>query len=178
MKKKPILLIPLGVFFVLAIFLTAGFFLDPREIPSPLVGKPAPEFALVDLNDPEKTVKPDHYLGQVWMLNVWASWCVSCRSEHPLLVEYAKTGAVPIVGLFYKDQPADGKRWLRQHGDPYTVSLIDADGRVGIDYGVYGVPETFVIDKQGIVQYKKAGPLTEELMRKTILPLIEELKKQ
>ncbi|MCL2297535.1 MAG: DsbE family thiol:disulfide interchange protein [Proteobacteria bacterium] len=178
MKKKLLLLIPLVVFFVLAGFFVVGLGLNPREVPSPLIGKPAPTFALPDLNEPEKTVTSKDFLGQVWLFNVWASWCVSCRAEHPLLVAYAKTNEVAIVGLNYKDKPADGKAWLRQYGDPYTVSVIDADGRVGIDYGVYGVPETFLIDKQGIIRYKQIGPITEEAMRKTIIPMIKELKQQ
>lgn len=176
MKKKLLLLIPLIVFFVLAGFFVVGLDRNPREIPSPLIGKPAPAFTLPDLNAPEKNVASQDFLGQVWLLNVWASWCVSCRAEHPLLVEFAKTNEVPIVGLNYKDKPADGKAWLRQYGDPYTVSIMDGDGRVGIDYGVYGAPETFLIDKQGIIRYKQIGPITEEALNKTILPMIKELK--
>src|SRR5206468_2957200 len=115
--------------------------------------------------------------GQVWLLNVWASWCVSCREEHPLLVELAKAKVVPIIGLDYKDEPAPGKQWLAQNGDPYTTSLMDRDGRVGIDFGVYGVPETFVIDKAGTIRYKQIGPITPEALEKKILPLVRELQK-
>jgi len=177
MKKKLLLLIPLAVFVVLAGFFIVGLDRNPREIPSPLIGKPAPAFALLDLNAPEKTVASQEFLGQFWLLNVWASWCVSCRAEHKLLVDFAKNNDVLIVGLNYKDKAADGKTWLRQYGNPYKVAVMDTDGRVGIDYGVYGVPETFLIDKQGVIRYKQIGPVTEEALNETIIPMIEELKK-
>ena len=115
--------------------------------------------------------------GQVWLLNVWASWCVSCRDEHPVLVELARTKVVPIYGLDYKDPREDALRWLKQFGDPYDVSVADTDGRIGIDYGVYGVPETYVIDKAGVIRYKQIGPVNREVLQKTILPLIAELNK-
>ncbi len=175
MSKK--LLIPLGVFIVLCAFLLVGLWRDPREVPSPLIGKPAPEFKLAQLHEPSKTLGPADLKGQVWLLNVWASWCVSCREEHPLLVGLAKAKLVPIVGLDYKDDTAAGKRWLAQHGDPYTVSVVDRDGRVGIDWGVYGVPETFVVDKAGTIRYKQIGPVTAEALEQKILPLIRELQK-
>ena len=175
MSKK--LLIPLGVFIVLCAFLLVGLWRDPREVPSPLIGKPAPAFTLAQLHEPSKTLGPADLKGQVWLLNVWASWCVSCREEHPLLVGLAKAKLVPIVGLDYKDETAAGKRWLAQHGDPYTVSVVDRDGRVGIDWGVYGVPETFVVDKTGTIRYKQIGPLTAEALEQKILPLIRELQK-
>jgi cytochrome c biogenesis protein CcmG/thiol:disulfide interchange protein DsbE len=114
--------------------------------------------------------------GKVWLLNVWASWCVSCRVEHPLLVEMAKKNVVPIVGLNYKDKREDGMQWLGKFGNPYTLSAYDADGRVGIDYGVYGVPETFVIDKLGVIRYKQIGPITPEALEKQLLPLIRKLE--
>jgi cytochrome c biogenesis protein CcmG/thiol:disulfide interchange protein DsbE len=113
----------------------------------------------------------------VWLLNVWASWCVSCRQEHPILVELAKTGAVPIYGLNYKDQREDALRWLTQFGDPYVMSIADVEGRVGIDYGVYGVPETYVIDRAGVIRHKQIGPVTQDALEKTILPLVAELNK-
>jgi cytochrome c biogenesis protein CcmG, thiol:disulfide interchange protein DsbE len=171
------LLIPLGVFVALAGFLLVGLFRDPREVPSPLVGKPAPPFALAQLHEPGKTLGTTDLMGQVWLLNVWASWCVSCRDEHPLLVQLAKAKIVPIVGLDYKDEPQAGKGWLAQLGNPYDVSVMDRDGRVGIDWGVYGVPETFVIDKQGTIRYKQIGPVTAEALAKKILPLVRELQK-
>jgi len=175
MSKK--LLIPLGIFAVLCGFLYVGLWHDPREVPSPLIGRPAPAFVLKQLAAPDKTLGPADLKGQVWLLNVWASWCVSCREEHPLLVELAKTKLVPIVGLAYKDEPAAGLRWLRENGDPYNVSVVDRNGNVGIDWGVYGVPETFVVDKAGTVRYKQIGPITAEALQKKILPLIRELQK-
>jgi cytochrome c biogenesis protein CcmG/thiol:disulfide interchange protein DsbE len=175
MSKK--LLIPLGVFLVLCAFLLVGLWRDPREVPSPLIGKPAPAFVLTQLHEPAKTLGPADLKGQVWLLNVWASWCVSCREEHPLLVELGKAKVVPIVGLNYKDESVAGKRWLAQYGDPYDVSVVDRDGRVGIDWGVYGVPETFVVDKAGTIRYKQIGPITAEALEKRILPLIRELQK-
>ena len=175
MNRK--LLIPLGIFVVLAAFLFAGLWRDPREVPSPLVGRPAPTFSLAQLHQPTAKLSAADMKGQVWLLNVWASWCVSCRDEHPLLVELAKAKIVPIVGLDYKDEPGPGKTWLAQHGDPYTVSVMDRDGRVGIDFGVYGVPETFVIDKEGTIRYKQIGVITPEALEKKLLPLIRELQK-
>jgi cytochrome c biogenesis protein CcmG/thiol:disulfide interchange protein DsbE len=175
MSKK--LFIPLGVFLVLVGFLFVGLFLNPREVPSPLIGKPAPLFTLNQLQQPGKTLGTPDMKGQVWLLNVWASWCVSCREEHPLLVELGKTKLVPIIGLNYKDEPAAGMKWLARNGDPYNLSVVDRDGAVGIDFGVYGVPETFVIDKQGTIRYKQIGPITVEALEKKIIPLVRELQK-
>src|SRR6478752_9842686 len=151
-------LLPLGFFVVLVGFLYVGLFRDPHEVPSPLVDRPAPAFRLAQLNDPAKQLGPADLKGQVWLLNVWASWCVSCRVEHPLLLQLAKAKLVPVIGLDYKDKPEEGKAWLASEGDPYTTSIMDVDGRVGIDWGVYGVPETFVIDKQGVIRHKHIGP--------------------
>jgi cytochrome c biogenesis protein CcmG/thiol:disulfide interchange protein DsbE len=175
MNKK--LFIPLVVFAVLVGFLFVGLFLNPREVPSPLIGKPAPAFTLNQLHKPERTLATADMKGQVWLLNVWASWCVSCREEHPLLVELARAKVVPIVGLNYKDEPAAGMKWLAQYGDPYNLSVVDRDGTVGIDFGVYGVPETFVIDKQGTIRFKQIGPVTVEALEKKIIPLVRELQK-
>ncbi|MEO8755442.1 MAG: DsbE family thiol:disulfide interchange protein [Casimicrobiaceae bacterium] len=171
------LLLPLAAFIVLVAFLWVGLSLDPREVPSPLVGKPAPTFRLAQLHAPDKQLSTADMEGQVWLLNVWASWCVSCRVEHPLLVELAKANVVPVIGLNYKDKSNEGKAWLAQNGDPYRLSIVDADGRVGIDFGVYGVPETFVIDKKGIVRYKQIGPITAEALQQKILPLVRALQK-
>ena len=168
-------LLPMGIFVVLVLFLGAGLRLDPKEVPSPLIGKPAPAFALARLDDPTHTIRRDDLLGQVWMLNVWASWCVACREEHPLLVEFAKSKTLPIYGLNYKDKAAAGLKWLADFGNPYTASLSDTDGRVGIDFGVYGVPETFIIDRQGVVRFKQIGPLTPEVIRTKIEPLVRQL---
>jgi cytochrome c biogenesis protein CcmG/thiol:disulfide interchange protein DsbE len=168
-------LIPLALFFTLVGFFAVGLHLDPREVPSPLIGKPAPEFALAQLDAPAQTIRRADMLGKVWMLNVWASWCDACRDEHPHLVEFAKTKAVPIYGLDYKDQREPAQAWLAQRGNPYDASLFDGDGRVGIDFGVYGVPETFVIDKQGVIRFKQIGALTPQVLQDTILPLLRRL---
>jgi cytochrome c biogenesis protein CcmG/thiol:disulfide interchange protein DsbE len=170
-------LLPLGVFLLLVLLLGVGLSLDPREVPSPLIGKPAPPFELPQLHDPGKSFSPKEQLGKVWVLNVWASWCVACREEHPVLSEFAKSGVVPVFGLNYKDQKADAMAWLKRFGDPYRVSMVDADGKVGIDYGVYGVPETYVIDKQGVIRYKRIGPVTPDILQKTMIPLIRELNR-
>lgn len=169
-------LLPLVAFVILVIFLGVGLTLNPRQVPSPLVDKPAPAFRLQQLYDTSKTLSSEENLGKVWMLNVWASWCVACRDEHPILVELSKLGIVPIYGLNYKDQRDTAMQWLNQFGNPYEMSIVDADGKVGIDYGVYGVPETYVIDKQGIIRYKHIGPVTVESLKNKILPLIQELK--
>jgi cytochrome c biogenesis protein CcmG/thiol:disulfide interchange protein DsbE len=170
-------LIPLAVFLLLVGFLAVGLKLDPREVPSPLVGKAAPAFELPVLSQPDKRFVPGDMRGKVWLLNVWASWCVSCRDEHPVLVELSKKGVLPILGLNYKDKGDEAQRWLKQFGDPYQLSVVDADGRIGIDYGVYGVPETYLIDTQGVIRYKQIGPLTQAILEKTVLPLAMALKK-
>lgn len=169
-------ILPLVGFILLVALLAVGLGLNPREVPSPLVGKPAPEFRLATLHDPERVFTPQDMLGQVWLFNVWASWCVSCREEHPYFVEYAKRpDAVPLVGLNYKDKRDDGLRWLARFGDPYALSAFDLDGRVGINYGVYGVPETYLIDKQGVIRFKQIGPVNPVVLETKILPLIKEL---
>lgn len=170
-------MLPLVAFVVLVGFLAVGLNLNPREVPSPLVGKPAPAFVLPQLAEQEKKFSPEDMKGKVWLLNVWASWCVSCRQEHPLLVEMARAQVAPIIGLDYKDQREDGLRWLKQYGNPYDMVAFDADGRVGIDYGVYGVPETYVIDKAGVIRHKHIGPITAEVLKDKLLPLIRELNK-
>jgi len=188
---------PLIGFVVLVALLAVGLNLNPRDVPSPLVGKPAPDFALPQLAAPEQTFSPQDMLGKVWLLNVWASWCVSCRQEHPVLVELAKRQTVPLIGLNYKEVRGDGAididkvaagaekqlvieraaAWLAKHGNPYALSALDIDGRVGIDYGVYGVPETYVIDRAGIIRMKHTGPITPEVYSSKILPLLAELSK-
>jgi cytochrome c biogenesis protein CcmG/thiol:disulfide interchange protein DsbE len=183
----------LVLFLGLVVFLAVGLNRDPREIPSPLIDKPAPEFTLPQLKS-DDTFAPAQMKGQVWMLNVWATWCVACREEHPVLVAFSKKYNVPIVGLSYKEiQPQDplykaplperltqararSQTWLKQHGDPYITTAMDLDGRVGIEYGVYGVPETYVIDQNGIIRYKQVGAVTPEVLVNKILPLIEKLK--
>ncbi|MFH0934224.1 MAG: DsbE family thiol:disulfide interchange protein [Pseudomonadota bacterium] len=167
---------PLVIFLVLAGFLFVGLGLNPREVPSPLIDKPAPAFALPQLHEPKKVFSPQDMKGKVWLLNVWASWCVSCREEHPLLVSLAEQKIVPIYGLNYKDKREDALMWLVRGGDPYVLSAADVEGRIGIDYGVYGVPESYVIDKQGVIRYKQIGPVTSQSLRETILPLIAKLE--
>jgi cytochrome c biogenesis protein CcmG/thiol:disulfide interchange protein DsbE len=175
--KRLWFLIPLAAFFALAAILARGLRLDPHEVPSPLIDKPAPTFALTRLDDPAKTIRLRDMRGKVWMLNVWASWCVSCREEHPLLVAFSKKHLVPIYGLDYKDQRADASGWLARFGNPYEASLFDGEGRVGIDFGVYGVPETFIIDQNGVIRMKHIGPISEEALATKIEPLLEKLNK-
>jgi cytochrome c biogenesis protein CcmG/thiol:disulfide interchange protein DsbE len=169
-------IIPLALFVVLVGFLMVGLNLNPREVPSPLIDKPAPAFSLPRLDDPAKQLGKQDLQGQVWLLNVWASWCVACREEHPLLVEFARKKLVPIYGLNYKDGRPEALRWLANFGDPYTASIQDSKGLVGIDFGVYGVPETFVIDKQGTIRFKHIGPVTPEVLRDKIEPLVKQLQ--
>ena len=173
--KRLWFLVPLAAFFALATMLAFGLRLDPREVPSPLIDKPAPKFALTRLDDAARTIRLEDMRGKVWMLNVWASWCVACREEHPLLVEFAKRRVVPVYGLNYKDQRGDAKAWLARFGNPYDASLFDDEGRVGIDFGVYGVPETFVIDQNGVIRMKHIGPLTPEVIATKIEPLLKKL---
>lgn len=166
--------VPLAIFIVLVVVLAVGLKLDPRYVPSPLIDKPAPEFALTRLADPDAPIAREDLLGRPLLLNVWASWCSACRVEHPLLVELAHQG-VEIVGLNYKDTRADAGAWLKAHGDPYRDSIFDPDGKLGLDLGVYGVPETFVLDAAGVIRYKQVGPLTPEIWMKEVKPLLAEL---
>ncbi len=171
-------LIPFAIFIALVIVFFKGLHLDPHEIPSPLINKPAPAFNLQQLHDPSKTLSATDMRGQVWVFNVWASWCVSCREEHPIWVAFSQAHPeLRIIGLNYKDQRPDALNWLQQLGNPYVLSVMDSDGRVGIDYGVYGVPETYVIDKQGVIRMKHIGPVTPEVLQSKILPLVQELSK-
>jgi cytochrome c biogenesis protein CcmG/thiol:disulfide interchange protein DsbE len=187
--------IPLGLFLVLVAFLAVGLKRNPQEIPSPLLGKPAPLFSLSTLDAGGAKFGPQDMKGKVWMLNVWATWCAACRDEHPLLVAFSKANQLPIVGLNYKEvqaqdapagrqlTPEDKLRiarersavWLQRLGDPYVVSVFDLDGRVGIDYGVYGVPETYIIDKEGVIRFKQVGAVTLETLQSQILPLLQKL---
>ena len=188
---------PLIGFVVLVVLLAVGLKLDPSDVPSPLIGKPAPPKTLARVDAPEQSFSPQDMQGKVWLLNVWSTWCVSCRQEHPVLVEMAKNKAIALVGLNYKEVRGDvdvdadkitpdaeralalqrSNAWLQQHGNPYSLSVLDLDGRVGIDYGVYGVPETYVIDKTGVIRYKQTGPITPDVFSGKILPLVAELSK-
>ena len=171
-------LIPFGLFIVVVGFLAVGLTLNPRELPSPLVGKAAPEFSLPQLHDQGKTISSNDLKGKVWLLNFWASWCGGCKDEHPVLIHLAQSGVVPIYGMDYKDQRNEALAWLKEWGNPYQIVAVDELGRVGINYGVYGVPETYVIDKQGVIRYKQIGPLREDILEKKILPLVRELQNQ
>ncbi len=170
-------IVPLGIFVVLGFFLYVGLHLNPREVPSPFINKPAPDFKLSQLQDFQQQFSPKDNLNKVWMLNVWASWCVACRQEHPLLVQLKRQQSdLEFFGLNYKDRPEDARNWLAQLGDPYKFSLVDMDGKVGIDYGVYGVPETFVIDKQGVIRHKVIGPITPSIVKDCLTPLTQLLQ--
>jgi cytochrome c biogenesis protein CcmG/thiol:disulfide interchange protein DsbE len=172
-----LLLLPLILFVVLAGFLLIGLFRDPHEIPSPLINKSAPDFQLPQLQQASATFSAKEMRGKVWLLNFWGTWCVACREEHPLLVQYAKTGAVPIYGVDYKDERAAALQWLDEFGNPYTLTAFDVDGRISIDYGVYGAPESYLIDRKGVIRFKQIGPITEDVWRNKILPLAKELNK-
>ena len=169
-------LAPLLIFIVLVVFLGIGLTLNPREVPSPLIDKPMPVFSLNQLKESDKTLSSTDFLGEVSLLNVWASWCVACRDEHPVLLDLAQNGVINIYGLNYKDQREAALRWLDYFGDPYTKSAHDLNGMVGIDFGVYGVPETFIIDNKGIIRYKHIGPVYEDVLKNKLLPMIEQLK--
>ncbi|MEP7281951.1 MAG: DsbE family thiol:disulfide interchange protein [Rubrivivax sp.] len=168
-------LIPLALFVVLAGFLLVGLRLNPREVPSPLIDKPAPAFSLPRLDEPGSRVSLADLKGQVVVMNVFASWCVPCLAEHPMVSELARSTKARVVALNYKDKPEDATRWLARHGNPYALVLADRDGQVGIDYGVYGVPETFVIDTAGVIRYKQIGPITPDALRNELLPLLRRL---
>jgi cytochrome c biogenesis protein CcmG/thiol:disulfide interchange protein DsbE len=168
-------LLPAGLFAILLVFLGIGLRLKPQEIPSPLIDKRAPAFVLPQVEDAGRSFQSKDMQGKVWLLNVWASWCAPCRTEHPVLLEFARQSSVPMVGLNYNDARADSQKWLRDFGNPYAVSAFDGDGKIGIEFGVYGVPETFVIDKRGMIRMKLVGPVTPELIRDKLLPLIKEL---
>jgi cytochrome c biogenesis protein CcmG/thiol:disulfide interchange protein DsbE len=170
-------LVPAAVFAVIAAFLLVGLSKDPREIPSPLIGKPAPAFSLPLLARPAETWSPAAMKGQVWLLNVWASWCVPCLVEHPVLLGLARQGSLPIVGFNYKDDPQAATAWLAKHGDPFRTVVADRGGTAAFDYGVYGVPETFLIDRAGTIRFKHVGPLTPEIVSGRLLPLVRELSR-
>jgi cytochrome c biogenesis protein CcmG/thiol:disulfide interchange protein DsbE len=171
-------LAPLIVFAVLSFFLAAALSNDPRQLPSALIGKPAPAFDLPQLQASGARLSPAALRGQVWVLNVWASWCESCLEEHAVLVELARRNVAPIYGLAYKDEPGAALAWIARAGNPYVASIVDRTGRTGIDYGVYGVPETFVIDKRGVIRYRHAGPLNAASIDSTIQPLVRQLQSE
>ena len=172
-------LLPLGIFALMIALFAVGLQLNPREVPSPLIGKPAPVFEVARLDDPEQTFSSTLLQGQpVSLFNVWASWCTSCRQEHPFLMELARRGAVPVYGLNYKDKRHDAMNWLNRGGNPYLAIAFDPEGRVGLDWGVYAVPETFVVDGNGIVRYKHIGPLSPKVWQEKIQPIIEQIRSE
>jgi len=177
--KRPRLayLVPLLAFMALALILGIGLTLDPRKVPSPLIGKPVPEFSLPPVKGRTVGLASANLKGEVSLVNVFASWCVACREEHPVFMDLRKRGVVPIHGLNYKDKPDDAARWLDELGDPYTRTGADIDGRVAIDWGVYGVPETFLVDRDGRIAYKHIGPVTPRIMSEKLMPLIEQLRR-
>ncbi len=177
MSKLLKFLLPLALFFVVAGFLFKGLYLDPHEVPSPLVGKPAPSFEAPMLGETGKTFSSQDMKGKVWLLNVWASWCGACREEHPVLMDMSKISEFEMVGLDYKDTDAEAKDVLNTAGNPYKLVVTDAEGKIGINYGVYGVPETYLIDKAGVIRYKQIGPITKELLYTKILPMVKELQR-
>ena len=170
--------LPLFIFLFVAVFLGIGLTRDPSLVPSPLIGKPVPPFALPLLEDEQQVFQSEDFKGRVSLLNIWASWCVTCRAEHPLLMDMSKKNLVTMYGLNYKDEREDGLRWLEYYGNPYVHSLYDYEGKVGIDFGVYGVPETFIIDAEGIIRHKHIGPVTEKVLREEIIPVINQLKSE
>lgn len=173
---SPRLLVPLCAFILLGALLGTGLRLKPREIPSPLIGKAAPAFSLPLLSESQRALASADLKGKVWLLNVWASWCTPCREEHPFLVALAREQIVPIYGLNYKDDPRAAQEWIQRLGNPYAESVLDRDGKVGIEYGVYGVPETFVIDRSGVIRFKHVGPLTREVWTRDLLPIVQQLR--
>ena len=167
--------LPLGIFILMAGLLGYGLSLDPKKVPSPLIGKPVPAFSLPILHNPQQQMSKEDLAGEVWVLNVWASWCVACRAEHKYITRLGDMKLVKVIGLNYKDDPEDAKNWLRQLGNSYTASLMDQDGKVGIDWGVYGVPETFIIDKDGLINRKFIGPINQQILDEEIVPLLRKL---
>ena len=168
--------IPFGLFVIVVAFLAIGLERDPRLVPSPLIGKPLPAFELGDLANPDTVLTRSDLDGQIYLLNVWASWCAACRDEHPLLVELARQGTLPLIGINYKDEIDAARQWLVERGDPYRLSLFDQAGQFGLDLGVYGVPETFLVDADGTIRYKHIGPLTPAVLERDILPLLATLR--
>lgn len=176
-SRRAAMLAPLVLFAALIALFAVGLTLNPREVPSPLIGKPVPQFDLPPVKGRTLGLASRDLQGEVSIVNVFASWCVACRDEHPIFMDLRKRGVVPIHGLDYKDKPDDAVRWLAELGDPYTRTGADLDGRVAIDWGVYGVPETFLIDREGRIAYKHIGPVTPQVMRDKLLPLIEQLRR-
>ena len=173
-------LLPLLAFAALALLLGVGVMMnsgkDTSAIPSPLVGKPAPDFALPVLDEPDRIITRDDLLGEPYLLNVWGSWCPACRDEHPVITELAESGRIRVIGYDYKDEAADARRWLQQFGNPYALVITDVEGRAALDWGIYGAPESFLVDAQGMIRWKFVGPLTPEVVQTQLLPALESLQ--
>ncbi len=176
-RRRLTYFIPIAGFAVIAVALAVGLTLNPREIPSALIGKPVPEFALPPVQGRSLGLSSEDLRGEVSLVNVWASWCIECKREHPVLMDLARRHVVALHGLNYKDRPDAAQAWLDGLGDPYTRNGADRDGRVAIDWGVYGVPETFVVDRRGRIAYKHIGAMTERVVAEKILPLVEDLRR-
>lgn len=168
--------LPLFILAAVGLLFWVGLSLNPTLVPSPLIGQPAPAFELPHLDEAAGSFTHDDLRGRVTMIHVWASWCVTCRAEHATLEAFARRELVPIIGFNYRDQRADARRWLETLGNPYEFVVVDADGRVGTDWGVYGTPETFIVDREGVIRYKHVGPLTDALIESHIVPLLAELQ--
>ncbi len=176
--KRWVYLLPLGIFVGLVILFFIGLELNPRLIPSPLIGKPAPSFSLPRLHHPGEIFQETDLQGEISLLNIWATWCPSCKQEHPVLMQIAKANKAPIYGLYYKDDPEYGVEWLKNNGNPYRANAVDKDGSVGIEWGTYGTPETFIIDEKGIIQYKHVGPISWQDWKDKLLPKIQSLREK
>jgi cytochrome c biogenesis protein CcmG, thiol:disulfide interchange protein DsbE len=175
-------LLPFFGFVLLAVLLGFGIWWnsshDPTAVPSPLINKPAPAFALPKLDDPAVTVTKEAMLGKPYLVNVFASWCFACGEEHPVLMAESQNLGIPVIGYDYKDDPNDAKAWLAKHGNPYTTVITDESGHTAIDFGVYGAPETFLIDAKGVIRYKRIGPLTPDVIAQQLKPAIAALQKE
>lgn len=169
--------VPLAAFLILVVLLAVGLKLDPREVPSPFIGKPAPSFSAERLND-KGQLGPADLNGEIWLFNIWASWCGGCQTEHPLLTKLIKDEAITAIGLNYKDENPAARRWLARFGNPFTAVVTDPEGKIGLDWGVYGVPETFIVDHKGVIRHKHIGPLTRSAVAEEIKPLLAELRKE
>lgn len=173
-------LLPLVAFAALAVLLGVGVMMnsgkDTSALPSPLLGKPAPDFALPVLGEPERIITRESLLGAPYLLNVWGSWCPACRDEHPVITRLAESGRIRVIGYDYKDEPEEAFRWLTQFGNPYDLIIADVEGRAALDWGIYGAPETFLVDAQGMIRWKFVGPLTDEIVQQQLLPLLETLE--
>jgi cytochrome c biogenesis protein CcmG, thiol:disulfide interchange protein DsbE len=171
-------LVPFILFFLIVIVLWRGLFLHPSQVPSPLINKPAPAFELPRLSYPEKLITNRDFIGHITLLNVWATWCYACAEEHAFLLELAKKEYITLYGLDYKDDPASAKQWLEKNGNPYQIVAEDQTGKVAIDWGVYGTPETFLIDKKGVIRYKQIGPLTPEIWEQNMQPIVDQIRRE